>query len=153
MSALELRIPPLLVALSIAAAMWVIALLAPPLSVPVRQVEWAGLFLGAVGLAIVVAGVNSFRSAGTTVNPTRPEASTSLVSTGVYSLTRNPMYLGMLTILLGWAVYLSSVASLIGPAVFVLFITRFQIVPEERAMVALFGPAFEDYRHRVRRWL
>jgi len=98
-------------------------------------------------------GVVSFRRAKTTVNPLRPEASAALVSTGVYSFTRNPMYLGMALVLFAWAAYLSSIWSLVGPVLFALYITRFQIVPEERALERLFGASFAEYKKRVRRWL
>ena len=95
----------------------------------------------------------SFRRARTTVNPLKPETSAALVSTGVYSFTRNPMYLGMALALFAWAVYLSSVWSLLGPVLFALYITRFQIVPEERVLDGLFGASFAAYKKRVRRWL
>jgi protein-S-isoprenylcysteine O-methyltransferase Ste14 len=109
--------------------------------------------LAVLGAAVALGGVLSFRRAHTTVNPLKPETSAALVSTGVYSFTRNPMYLGMALVLLAWAVYLSSAWSLLGPLLFALYITRFQIVPEERALEGLFGESFAAYRKRVRRWL
>jgi protein-S-isoprenylcysteine O-methyltransferase Ste14 len=150
---LELRFPPPLVGITVAAAMWVTASLPPiwPPSSPVRL--WAGVILLAIGIAIALSAVNSFRRAQTTVNPLKPETSTSLVSTGIFARTRNPMYLGMLIGLLAWAVYLASPLALLGPVAFALYITRFQIVPEERAMQSLFGSAFSEYSHSVRRWL
>jgi protein-S-isoprenylcysteine O-methyltransferase Ste14 len=75
------------------------------------------------------------------------------VATGVYSFTRNPMYLGMASILLAWAVLLASPWALLGPALFVAYITRFQIVPEERVLAKLFGESFAAYTRRVRRWI
>jgi protein-S-isoprenylcysteine O-methyltransferase Ste14 len=83
----------------------------------------------------------------------KPETATSLVTNGVYRYTRNPMYLGMLLVLLAWAIYLSAPAALMGPIAFWLYIQRFQIQPEERALVAMFGSAFTDYMSRVRRWI
>jgi protein-S-isoprenylcysteine O-methyltransferase Ste14 len=150
---LELRIPPPIVGLVVAAAMWVIAsrpLIWPP-STSVRLL--AGVILLVIGIALALSAVISFRRAQTTVNPLKPETSTSLVSTGIFVRTRNPMYLGMLIGLLAWAVYLASALALLGPVAFVLYITRFQIVPEERAMHSLFGSAFTEYSQRVRRWL
>jgi protein-S-isoprenylcysteine O-methyltransferase Ste14 len=150
---LELRIPPPIVGLTVAAAMWLAASrpsLWPPSS-PVRLS--ASVILLAAGIATALSAVMSFRQAQTTVNPLKPETSTSLVSTGIFGRTRNPMYLGMLIGLLAWAVYLASAPAWLGPAAFVLYITRFQIVPEERAMHSLFGSAFSDYARRVRRWV
>jgi protein-S-isoprenylcysteine O-methyltransferase Ste14 len=83
----------------------------------------------------------------------RPEAATRLVTGGVYGWTRNPMYLGWLPILAGWAAYLQHPLSLLVVPLFMLYLTRFQIVPEERALSAKFGEQFDAYRQRVRRWL
>lgn len=150
---LELRIPPPVVGLVLAAGMWAIAhvSLILPWS-PILRLS-AAATVAVVGVAVALGGVWSFRRARTTVNPLRPEKTAALVSTGVYSFTRNPMYVGMALVLLAWAIYLSALASLVGPVLFVAYITRFQIVPEERVLDDLFGAAFAEYKRRVRRWL
>jgi protein-S-isoprenylcysteine O-methyltransferase Ste14 len=150
---LELRIPPPIVGLIVAGAMWTVAYLLPNLALPTLGRLSVALVLGATGVGVAIGGVISFRRAETTVNPLKPETSAVLVSTGVYSFTRNPMYLGMVLALFAWAVYLSSIWSLLGPVLFALYITRFQIVPEERVLERLFGAAFAAYKKRVRRWL
>ena len=150
---LELKIPPPIVGLIVAAGMWAVAHLPPILQSPTLVRLWAAAVLGAIGVAVAIGGVLSFRRAKTTVNPLKPETSAALVSTGVYSFTRNPMYLGMVLVLFAWAVYLSSIWSLIGPVLFASYITRFQIVPEERVLDRLFGASFAEYKKRVRRWL
>ena len=150
---LELRFPPPLVALAIAATMWVTASL-PRIWPPQSFVRLsASVILLIIGIAIALSAVVSFRRAQTTVNPLKPETSTSLVSSGIFARTRNPMYLGMLLGLLAWAVYLPSALALLGPVAFVFYITWFQIIPEERALHLLFGSAFSEYSQRVRRWL
>ncbi len=150
---LELRFPPPLVAIAIAAAMWFMALL-PPIWPPSSSVRlWTGVILLATGIAIALSAVFSFRRAQTTVNPLKPETATSLVSTGIFARTRNPMYLGMLIAILAWATYLPSALAFLGPVAFALYITRFQILPEERAMQSLFGSSFSEYSRGVRRWL
>jgi protein-S-isoprenylcysteine O-methyltransferase Ste14 len=141
------------VGLLFAAGMWAVAHVPPLLQLPMAVRLLAAVALGAIGIAIAIGGVMSFRRAKTTVNPLKPETSAVLVSTGVYSFTRNPMYLGMVSVLFGWAAYLSSIWSLLGPVLFALYITRFQIVPEERALERLFGAPFAEYKKRVRRWL
>ena len=153
MSFLEHRIPPPLVGLVCAGAMWYVAAHTPAVGpMGTAQVAVACL-IGVVGFAVMLAGVISFRRAKTTVNPLKPETATALVTSGVYRYTRNPMYLGMLTVLLAWAVYLSAPASLLAVVVFWLYIDRLQIRPEEEALVRLFGSTFTDYMSRVRRWL
>ncbi|MCU0761252.1 MAG: isoprenylcysteine carboxylmethyltransferase family protein [Steroidobacteraceae bacterium] len=162
MAGLELKVPPPLVGLACALVMKGIALggteaLAPgpadALSVgwPLLRVVAVALVLA--GLAIDVVGVLSFRRARTTINPLKPANSSALVTSGIYGLTRNPMYLGMATLLLGWAAWLGTPWALAGVALFVAWITRFQIVPEERVLARLFGADFEAYRARVRRWI
>jgi protein-S-isoprenylcysteine O-methyltransferase Ste14 len=83
----------------------------------------------------------------------KPESSSSLVVSGIYKLTRNPMYLGLLLVLLGWAIYLTNVLVFLLLPAFILYINRFQIAPEERALTALFGQEFAAYKSRTRRWL
>ena len=112
----------------------------------------AGLVM-AFGVALNLLPKLAFRRVGTTVNPLRPATSSMLVTHGVYRYTRNPMYLGMALGLVAVAVYLASVLALAGPLVFVHYMNRLQIGPEEAALEARFGSAFADYKRRVRRWL
>ena len=150
---LELKIPPPAVAALIAAAMWGISLITPLLDVPLFTRVSAAIVLALTGGGFSLAGVISFRRAKTTVNPMKPETATSLVSSGIYSVTRNPMYVGLLLVLLAWAIYLSSAWALLGPVGFVLYISRFQIAPEERVLSTLFGSEYTAYQSKVRRWL
>ena len=150
---LELRIPPLLVWLVIAGAMFGVAYFAPRLSFTLAGSSAIALVLVVLGGALALAGVIAFRGQRTTVNPLTPGASSSVVSSGVYRFSRNPMYLGFLLALAGWAVYLSNAgAALLLPA-FVAYMTQYQIKPEERALLAKFGSEFPQYMSQVRRWL
>ena len=150
---LELRIPPLLVWFGFAAAMFGVAAAAPSLAFELAGSSGIALALGGLGVAVALAGVVAFRRRGTTVNPLTPNASTSVVSGGVYRVSRNPMYLGFLLALAGWAVHLSNLgAGLVLPA-YVAYMTRYQIEPEERALLTKFGAEFAEYMARVRRWL
>jgi protein-S-isoprenylcysteine O-methyltransferase Ste14 len=153
MRSLELMVPPPAVAAVAALAMWGISLVTPPLYMPaaVRLAACAAFAL--VGVVFSVAGVLSFRRARTTVNPTKPEAASSLVSSGIYDVTRNPMYVGLSFALFAWAIFLSSAWALLGLLAFVLYIGRFQIAPEERALSKLFGSEYTAYQAKVRRWL
>lgn len=153
MSQLELKIPPPLIAAITAGAMYGAAQLLPVSDLPPTVRVATALALAAVGASFDMAGLLAFRRAKTTVNPMTPQRSSSVVSTGVYRLTRNPMYLGLVFFLLAWAVYLSSAWALWGVPVFMVYISRFQIQPEESALTARFGKSFTDYCARVRRWL
>ena len=153
MNALEHRIPPPLVMLLTAFAMWQFARLLPRVEVDdtVRLVL-AGLFL-TDALFCALAGVYCFRRAHTTVDPLHPDKASRLVTGGIYRVSRNPMYLGMACLLTAWAIWLGALWPWLGPVAFVLYITRFQIRPEERVLTTLFGEAYTDYTQRVRRWL
>jgi len=121
-------------------------------SAPGWQVGIA-IALALVGFGLAASAAGLFFKAKTTVHPEAPEKATTLVVDGVYRFTRNPMYLGMLLVLLGWAVYLGNLLALVVAFVFVLYINRFQIRREEVALAANFGEAYVAYRTRVRRWL
>ena len=153
MTWLESRIPPPAIALVVAGLMWLVARVTPSLVLDLGMRGTMALTLAIVGVAITAAGAAQFRRAKTTVNPLRVEAATALVTSGIYRFTRNPMYLGLATLLVAWAYYLSHALAPLGVVVFVAYIHRFQIIPEERAMRALFPGAYEAYARQVRRWL
>jgi protein-S-isoprenylcysteine O-methyltransferase Ste14 len=151
--AAELRVPPVVVTLLAALLMTLLAWPATGLHWPAPWRASAALLLLAAGITVAVAGVREFRRARTTVNPLTPAAASAMVRSGVYRHTRNPMYLGMLLALAGWAVWLASLLAVAVLPVFVLYLNRLQIEPEERALASRFGADFEEYRRSVRRWL
>ena len=154
MSKLELRVPPVVVVLACAAAMWLIARALGPSVLRIEARIAIAAALALAGIALAVAGIREFRAARTTVNPMHPEQAAAMVTGGVYRMTRNPMYLGMFCLLAAWAAWLGRVAPpLVVLPVFVLYMNRFQIQPEERALAQRFGPAFREYAARVRRWI
>lgn len=164
MASLELRIPPVVVMTVAAVLMWLVAVVRPALTIFVIAGKafttafylarpFVTVVLFAIGLLIALAGVVSFHRAATTVDPMNPRDASSLVTTGIYRFTRNPMYLGMLLILLGWAVWLAHPFSLLMLPLFVAYMNRFQIRPEERVLRAKFGELFDAYARASRRWI
>ena len=153
MKALELKIPPLPLAIAFGVLMWAIDRWLPMQAERslVRTVIAVATFGLAVG--ILIAAIMGFRKAKTTVDPMHPEAASAIVTTGIYRFTRNPMYLGFLLALIAWAVFLGNVVSALMPLLFVSYMNRFQIAPEERALHARFGAAYETYLRSVRRWI
>jgi protein-S-isoprenylcysteine O-methyltransferase Ste14 len=133
--------------------MWFAAQLHVSLEVPLVVRIVAFVVVALAGGAAALAGDREFKRARTTINPFKPENSTALVTSGIYRFTRNPMYVGLTLVLLGWAAFLCSVWAFLGPVIFVFYINRFQIAPEELALSAKFGPAYTEYTARVRRWL
>ena len=115
--------------------------------------QFLAVTLAIAGVTFDLLGLWAFRRARTTINPMKPGKASALVTGGVYQVTRNPMYVGLALLLAAWAVHLSRLWPLIGPALFVLYMNRFQIGPEERVMRGKFGDAYAAYAARVRRWL
>ena len=150
---LELKVPPLLVWLVFAGAMYGVAYVAPEISYTLPGRFALALALVVLGGAVALAGVVAFRSKRTTVNPLTPGASSSVVSSGIYRISRNPMYLGFFLALAGWALYLSNAGAVLLLPAFLAYLTQYQIKPEERALLAKFGSEFAQYMARVRRWV
>lgn len=150
---MELKLPPVIVVLIAVLLMLLADYLLPALAfdLALAPVLAAGLVLA--GAVPAILGVLAFRRAATTVDPRYPENSTQLVTRGIYGFTRNPMYLGMAIGLLGCAVFLRNGFCLAIPLLFMAYLSRFQIQPEEQHMRDRFGAAFVDYSVRVRRWL
>ena len=153
MQILELKIPPPVVALFFGGAMWAGSLVLTAIAIPAVIRVPAAVGLALTGGGFAVSGILSFRGARTTVNPMKPESTSALVTRGIYRFTRNPMYLGLLFLLVAWTVFLATPWLLIGPFVFVFYMNRFQLQPEERALLHLFGTTFATYKGTVRRWL
>lgn len=150
---LDNRVPPPVVGLVLGVAMGWLAAPWPHWS---EQPMWrlvAVAALALTGLAFDASGLWVVTRARTTINPLHPERATHLVTDGVYRLTRNPMYVGLILLLTAWALYLGRWPLLAGPVLGVLYLTRFQIQPEERILLAHFGEPYRAYMGRVRRWL
>lgn len=153
MKRLELLIPPPLVMLLIGLLMWVLSRLFPSLAFAWLHGDAAAIATALLGIAISLAGIVTFRRARTTIDPKRLEDVSTLICSGIYRYSRNPMYLGVLLVLVGWAIYLGNLFSILGLFVFIAYITRFQIIPEERLLSEKFGESFRSYQKEVRRWL
>ena len=150
---LALKLPPLALVVIMAALMWVASAATPIFDFSLRAKSLWSVSLALVGVVTCLAGVVSFRRARTTVNPMKPDSTSSLVISGIYKYTRNPMYLGFALILLGWAALLSNLTALTLVPAFVVYIDRFQIRPEEHVLASLFPHEYPAYQARVRRWI
>ena len=133
--------------------MWGIARITPSFEMSSDARYAAGAILALVGAILAISGALTLRRVKTTVNPMKPQDSSTFVDRGIFRYTRNPMYLGLLFVLVAWTVFLSAPWAFVGPLAFVLYMNRFQIVPEERVLSQLFGEAYAEYKMNVRRWL
>lgn len=150
---LELKIPPAVLVLLFAFAMWLVAKMTPWTAVQIPFKEWVALALWMAGVVLISTGIIAFISVKTTANPLAPELSTSLVTKGVYGLTRNPMYTGFLLLLAAWAAFLENIFPALSLPLFVWYMNRFQIIPEEKVLLSKFGEEYAGYLKSVRRWI
>lgn len=153
MKKFELLVAPPLVMLLVGLLMWLLAIIVPTLNFAwLQNTVLAGVLL-ILGLLIAIVGVITFKRLGTTPDPKHPEQASVLVNSGIYGYSRNPMYLGVFIVLVGWAIYLGSLLSLIATLVFVIYMNYFQIIPEERILEEKFVESFQIYKKNVRRWI
>lgn len=153
LSKLELRIPPPLVMLLFMVTVFGFDKIMPFTLFYLPWLTYVSIIsLVTLGGVVALWGVKEFKEAKTTVNPLKPESSSSLVSSGIYQYTRNPMYLGLLLILLSAVIYTQHPLGLVSALGFVSYMNRFQIEPEEKMLVKLFGDEFVDYSNQVKRW-
>lgn len=147
---LELKIPPVVIFIIALVLTWYCAQINTiPLPHPLRPF---GFVVFVAGGFIGIAGVIAFRQQRTTVNPHKPENASSLVDGGIFGYTRNPMYLGLVVGVIGSAFILRDASGFVFALLTMAYLQRFQIVPEERIMLKLFGEEFEEYCKRTNRW-
>jgi len=110
-----------------------------------------GMIPFALGIVINVIADSAFKKLGTTVKPL--EESTALVTNGVFRLSRNPMYLGFVLILIGVAIFMGSLTPYGVIVVFAVVMDIVFIKPEEKMLEEKFGEVWLEYRRQVRRWI
>ena len=154
MQSLELKIKPPIVAMIAVIIMLMLDYWLPSDKLGVGQYR-LGIVLGLViiGLMLAITGVKKFIQAETTIHPDLKHGTNKLVTNGIYRISRNPMYLGICLNLLAISVWLNNWLAIGVCLGFVWYITQFQIKPEERFLQQRFGKQYEDYCHKVRRWL
>ena len=150
---MKLRIPPVLQFFLCGALAMLVSHYLPSLSYDSSILKIPAYVIGLAGILLLLMAVAAFVKARTTVNPHKPETASKLVTTGLYRISRNPMYLALVMLLIAGAFLLGNWASFIGPGVFVALITYLQIKPEEEVLTGQFGAAYTAYCQQTRRWI
>lgn len=148
---LKNKIPPPLVTLLFGMGIYFSTELIPPLAFKYQGT--LAITVLTIGLVIMVSAILTFRQLQTTINPLQPNKATSLAVSGVFRFSRNPMYLAMLLILVALSLASGALAAVFLLPGFVIYISIFQIVPEEQAMEKLFSDQYLKYCKKVRRWI
>ena len=146
-------IPPPVYGAATLLAIWLLQKHHPIIQTDAQWPLIGGCIIIAIGLIIDVVSILNFKSASTTINPLKPENSSSLVQRGFYSVSRNPMYLGMAIMLTGAVLIFRSLSPVVMPLVFCMVVTVMQILPEEKILEEIFGEEYRTYKLRVPRWV
>ncbi|KAA3643705.1 MAG: isoprenylcysteine carboxylmethyltransferase family protein [Proteobacteria bacterium] len=150
---LALKIPPALIFILWIAMMATLRYIFPGLNYELFLTPYVvGLFF-ILGIFLVLAGFFSFRKAKTTINPRKPEKTTAIVTSGIFRLSRNPMYLGFLMWVIAWAFMQANLVTFVFLPLFVFYMNRYQIIPEEKILLSQFGDIYYRYLNKVGRWL
>ncbi|WP_019614801.1 methyltransferase family protein [Psychromonas ossibalaenae] len=144
---------PVFFVLLLTALMFAVAAAVPAVSYLFPGQTAVTVLLCSFGMLIVFSAGSTFRKAGTTVDPRSPENASHLVCSGIYTYSRNPMYVGALLCLAAVVVFIGNPLNLLLLPVYVYFVNKLYIIPEERALLQLFGSSFTNYKAKVRRWL
>lgn len=147
------RVPPPVLMLAAAILMWMLNRWLPLAQWIAPPWNQFGILPAAAGLALGIAALVRFRRERTTTNPLDPSQASHLVTEGVFRVSRNPIYLGMVGLLIGWAIWLGGASPWVMPPLFAIVITAVQIIPEEHALDQLFGDQYRAYQRRVARWI
>lgn len=150
---LKLKIPPVVVVLIFGMLMWGIDYYIRSVILSFGFAQWIAALFFILGGLLGVIGLIQFYWNATTINPHRPDNTSELVTNGIYSISRNPMYLALLFILIGYGCYLGNLSTLLLIPFFIAYMNRYQIIPEEEIMAEKFQDVYLSYKSEVRRWL
>ena len=148
---METKIPPPIVTLAFGLLIYFSKEIFP--AIENQLTFYIGILLMVLGFFIFISAVTSFKSSKTTVNPLNPERATKLVTEKIFKYSRNPMYLGITAILGSLALFFNIVGGIIFTTLFCAYITKYQIIPEEKVMKNLFKEEFDEYKKTTRRWI
>lgn len=152
MKSLELKIHPPIILLICLLMVYGLSHYLPLLALPSMLIG-VHKYVALAGVLVALSGIWEFRKVKTTIDPTKPGKASHLVTNGIYRVTRNPMYLGMLLIIIAAVLKFANYYGFIALPFFVLYITTFQIKPEERCIEGIFGEEYMQYKKKVRRWI
>ena len=145
------KIPPPFIAVGNIFLLYLSTLLIPSFEFTGQTI--LGILIGLEGVIIIFVSIRLFRKNQTTINPFKAHETTRLITTGIYSFTRNPMYLGLSSIQVAFGIYMGAYVSIFLIPSFIIYITHKQIIYEEEILKKGFGDEYNNYLKNVRRWI
>ena len=145
------KIPPPFIAAGNMVLFYLSTLLLPAFEFPGQTI--LGILIGLEGMIIIFLSINLFRKNQTTINPFKAHLTSTLITSGIYSFTRNPMYLGLSSIQVAFGIFLGAYVSIVLIPAFIIYMTNNQIIYEEEVLKKEFGDEYIKYLKSVRRWI
>ncbi len=149
---LSLKIPPPLIAFGAVLFLYALNNFAPLYRINFLYQSYLSISVVCIGTTIALIAIVKFKQLQTPIDPRQPDKTHRLANSGIYKISRNPMYLGILLILVGIGIYLGAVSGLLAIATFVTYITKYQIIPEEKVLTMKFKERYQKYSRNVPRW-
>ena len=146
-----IKIPPPILVLILTSLVYFSSTKLESIYLPYRQT--VSVLILIIGLVVIISPVFDFIKSKTTVNPVKFQNVNRLVTTGIYRYSRNPMYLGMILIIISTTVYYLNLLSVFSPLIFYIWINKFQISREEIFLEGKFGNEYLKYKSKTRRWI
>ena len=106
-----------------------------------------------IGILILINPIFKFIKSKTTIDPIKFKKVNKLIISGIYKYSRNPMYLGLLMIVISTSIFFLNIFSITTPLLFYCWINRFQIKREEIFLTEKFGEEYMSYKTKTRRWI
>ena len=148
---MKTKIPPPIIALVMIGLIYLSSLLIVPTTFNYQNS--LSILVLIMGLACVLPSFRLFARYETTISPLTPSDTAALVTEGMYRYSRNPMYLGLLLLTIASTIWFGAWLGIIINIVFIFLINFLQIIPEEEALLTIFGEEYEEYKKNVRRWI
>lgn len=145
------KIPPPLVVLILVISTFFSSKTIDLIQIPFQTL--ISIFIFSIGILILINPVLKFKKSKTTINPIKFKKVNKLVTSGIYKYSRNPMYLGLLMIVISSSIFYLNIYSILTPLFFYLWINRFQIKREEIFLTEKFGKDYLSYKSNTRRWI
>ena len=148
---MKTKIPPPIIALVMIVIIYLSSLIIEPITFGYQTL--ISIFVAVVGLACAIPSFRLFAKHKTTISPFTPSETTTLVTDGMYRYSRNPMYLGLVLLNIAATIFFGTWLGVIIVVAFIFLLNLLQIIPEEEALIDIFGEEYIDYKKKVRRWI
>ena len=148
---MKTKIPPPIIALVMIAIIYLSSLIIEPITFNYQTL--ISILVVVIGLACAIPSFRLFAKYKTTISPFTPSETSALVTDGMYRYSRNPMYLGLVFLTIAATIFFGTWLGVVIVVAFIFLLNFLQIIPEEEALLDIFGEEYVEYQKKVRRWI